>query len=479
MGFGMMAILGRIVSIVLAAAMAGESPSTPRAASSRTQPAVSTQGRPVVGKVVDERGRPVAEAAVDVVLDREGLCGQITRTNAAGEFRLAGIKPGPVSLRVEKPGFARTTITIDVKEPPELVRVVLRRGGIVDIVVRDAVTGKPIHGADLNIQRVVGGEWFQGRTDGRGVARLHLAPGEYTLTRLFKFGSYRTHPTVERIAVTADRPVRVQIALAPLPVLRGRVVDARGRAVPAAEVRVRGPGYRPVQADGDGRFALAWDPTDEPGGGPPSGVLVATGEARNLAAAMILTSRPEQIEVKLRPGATIRGRVVDELDRPIARAKVIPRLLANGRAWSFTDQAVTTDARGEYQVCPVPTGWKYALTATADGFGEAEAVFDVDAAGRRVVDVPRIRLKAANLSLGGVVLDAAGKGILGVQVVTRGPGQRINQTLTDARGRFQVKNICRGKVTLEARLPAQGLEARVEAEGGDNALRVVLSGTAK
>ena len=103
--------------------------------------------------------------------------------------------------------------------------------------------------------------------------------------------------------------------------LTGRVTDEDGRPIAGARVS-QGSDLRDAQVineattDAAGRFALI---------GVPPGPTVLTAEALGFAPDLIsLSARPGSppVEFRLGPGRTIRGRIVDAHDKPIAGAPI-------------------------------------------------------------------------------------------------------------------------------------------------------------
>ena len=111
------------------------------------------QGRPVAGTVLAlEGGRPVPDAevvifgAISRTASRPRLAA--TTTDASGSFRVEGVQPGPLLIRVRASGFARAAATVQRQAADALVIRLARGRGAVGRVI-DRVTGAPVAGARI------------------------------------------------------------------------------------------------------------------------------------------------------------------------------------------------------------------------------------------------------------------------------------------------------------------------------------------
>ena len=160
---------------------------------------------------------------------------------------------------------------------------------------------------------------------------------------------------MKAIAVATANLQRVALAAAAQSTIRGRVVaddtddpvvNARVSLAPAA------PGTPVVLSDADGRFVLPAS------AGRATVVASKTSYAR---AELTISSRPDAIELRLRKGAVVSGRVVNEFGDPIASARIAieragelpastaPPARAPLAGATATIAAAETDDRGEYR----------------------------------------------------------------------------------------------------------------------------------
>src|SRR5438105_2492118 len=97
--------------------------------------------------------------------------------------------------------------------------------------------------------------------------------------------------------------------------VRGRVVaDDSGEPIPHARVSVasNAPGTPVAVADGDGNFVLAV---------PASATTVVASKTGYARLDMPLAGARQPIELRLRRGGVVSGRVVDEFGEPVAGAR--------------------------------------------------------------------------------------------------------------------------------------------------------------
>jgi Carboxypeptidase regulatory-like domain len=157
--------------------------------------------------------------------------------------------------------------------------------------------------------------------------------------------------------------------------ISGRVVaDGTGEAIANARVALAGPQAPPVVlTDADGRFAVS-----VPSSGRYSVVASKSGFARSAAAPAAGT---QAIEIRLRRGAAISGRVLDEFGDPVTGARVAV-LAPQASAANVPPVATTdTDDLGEYRLAGLAAGTYIASVTT---FGTMVQV----GAGRTVAFAP-------------------------------------------------------------------------------------------
>lgn len=344
----------------------------------------------------------------------------------------------------------------DAAKPAADGRVATAASASLEFAIVDG-DGAPLAGVDAIVVADDGRSLPERLTDGRdaraiasaadGVARFSdLAPGIYDL-------AVPGAPAKKRVRLAGGANA-TKIALARPQILRGLVVDARGRGVAGAELfasetGMRGDvGHRFAVTGSDGAFVGATHVT--------SGRIVARHPAHAVGAGV----RPQgdrDLLLKLPDSAApIAVEVVDPRGAPVAGAYValVPRSQPNQLA---PTQHARTDALG---LCDfdAPGAMPAAVLASARGVAPAFAEVAPGAG--------RIRLQlAVPHSLRGRVLTAAGAPLADALVQVTVPDQRTNEpaaplvareTRTAADGSFLASTLPAGPVCVRVLAGASG-----------------------
>ena len=312
--------------------------------------------------VNDEKGQAIANAQVSVPepVKREG------KTDDKGHATVKGVKPGWVSVEASAPGYATGSNFTSVGSAGATgkLAITLRKGaGVSGRVVDEA-------GAPLAKVRVVAGDpngWSRDRgeqvTNDKGeFAFPALAPGGHVLS-----ATDGEHAPAQSTPVTvkADRAVTgVVITMKAGAVAAGIVVDADGKPVPYATVRITGKGVemwrqasRQATTDQKGKFELR---------GLARVKLVARAESDVAASKLTdldFTAKASDRELRLvlDVTGTISGVVVDDTGKPVPEVQVnaFPDVFAgqqlDGLALAGMSSA-TTDGAGAFALHGLPDG---------------------------------------------------------------------------------------------------------------------------
>lgn len=431
----------------------------------------------VLGRVVDGRGTPVAEAFVWAI-ERSGVHAY---TGSDGVFELE--RPGAGGFGVAHPDFLPRRLD-PVPPGDEIADLALSasvdlRARVVDAegrAVADAAValrheGAWEPGAALAVpalaQRVRGTD-----AEGRVVLR-HLVPGDSYQVEIEAPGFVRrsvrhTVPIVGREAAPNDEASEVTWTLSTGRSVVGRVVDPDGEPVPGARITGRADSNSrpddPATTTGeDGRFAL--------GGLPEERAQVAVS-ARGfverqwpLPAAETPDDEGNDTaidlgDLALEAGAEVAGRVVDTSGRGIANALVVGHVLPEGRFDSVLSFRADAEADGRFTLEGLPTRGRLELSVHVANHGSAERSIDLPADGPI-----EIRLEASTRLSGHVVgPDGQRLGGVSVRAVQSGPGGGTSSTSfpTDAAGEFVYEQARPGRVTLDASTAELYLEEPVE-----------------
>lgn len=328
----------------------------------------------VAGRVLDEDGRPIADAlvcrSIDVTErsrpeDVEPTC---TRSDAAGRYHLGGVLAGLYRIGASAPGFLPSDhagphglghLAVAPSADHTGIDIVLRRGGAkVQGTVVDE-TGGVVAGAVVRSQDFT--------RFGRGWTAVTTADDEGRFALWVPLGGVALEATAEGYATGsghANAPHdAVELRLMPEVVLAGRVIDRAGAPVAGIRVRANPESHNAHEifafttTDVEGRFELRrlgpgrYRPTAE---GPSAfgqaeaTVTLAFGEA---APELVITTGPAAtVHVRVEAPAALDGCEGDWLEgfvethRYAARISDSRATLHGVPAGSF---AVVTSCRGQ------------------------------------------------------------------------------------------------------------------------------------
>lgn len=390
-------------------------------------------------------------------------------TDAAGRFQLPLRAREPHTVRVEAPGLAAATRRDAAAGTP--LAFDLTAGGAVEGTVRDGDSGEPV--ADIRVVArpndaiAVPGVPDAGRvvarTDGSGRFRLQgLAGGRVEVS-----ASGRGRGTVSRTVVRAGG--RVDLVVFAAGSISGTVLAADGRPVQGATVEAVGPWHGGGHEAVDARGAYAIH-----GLAPGDFVVVARapGLAPTVVAVAVDRRADAPVDLVLRPGARIVGRLVADGGRTVVGQAALHDLDGRPVPPALADRlAVESGADGRFAIEAVPVG-EHVLVASAP----ARAGRRVEVAVRvtdRQVDLGDVRLEPG-LAIRGRVRSQAGRPIAGALVRASGPrGGDPSEVLSAANGTFVLAGLDPG--THHVSIEADGFAAEQKtAEPGGAPLAVVL-----
>ena len=442
----------------------------------RLEPALT-----LVGNAVCD-GKPVAGATAALVFwsgnSGQHLTGFCVGTNTPGHFEIPALPPGRrYGFYVSAPGhgqkYVNVTETADAArveiDPVELKPANLKCAG--QVVDAD---DKPVLNAYVNLQGE-GQPNGQAKTDKDGRFRFEqVCEGPLRLYANAR-GAY-----ANLSAEGGDTNVVLKLGESSSSYdgvkthkLSGIVTDPDGK--PASGVRFKvfpdGGGSREVKAGTNGAFKLTWSLQEwqlQQGG---SAVLVIRDTVRNLAAAEDLSEEVTNLNVQLKPGLTLAGRVEGADGKPIADASISLMLMA-ARTYSTVDEkAITTGADGKFEIKALAAGPQYVISAQAKDRSHVQQQIEANTETNRIELEPFV-LKVADRVISGQVTDLNDKPLSGVNISISGEDQPQASATTDSKGRFSFK-VCEGTVSLFAS-GQNGGYANASAEAGDTNVVVQL-----
>lgn len=432
------------------------------------------------GRIVDEQGKPIAGAKVEVMLAHhpkpahgDGRVTYSTRladrsntTDADGRWSIDNVPDQSrveLTLVVSHPDYVSDDYygRRDAHKAAGITTEMLRKGTVTvtlkrGMIVRGQVTdprGKPIKDAVVVEGDDPYGSWLPRKfsTDAEGRYRLPaLPPGDTTLTVIAPGWA----PQLRHVKLLPRMPPQDFRMVAGKPI-RLRIVDAAGRPVPNAFVGIQGwkgskslywdhnPNHPkvpdtkiPRRANEDGIWR--WDSA------PDDPVKIKIGlQGFNYQDLEIAGGAAERTVV-LKSNHRITGRVIDAVTgKPIPSFSVIP-LNVFRKDWHFADRgSAVAGKNGRLDFLADRTDIPLRLRVEALGYRTQDGPeFRIGEDSARKQD---FRLQPSD-PIAGVIRDSAGKPVVKVEVLLATPtgdawlqpgGQRDNhKTTTNAEGRF-------------------------------------------
>lgn len=489
----------------------------------------------LVGRITDAEGEGVGGARVYVFSDADGGPGVGEGvSDGDGHYRVVGLSPGPVQgLIVEADGFATYPgdasamfggpgVMLTAGETTHDVQ--LSRGGVIRGVVLEQGTETPVAGVTV---RLAGGFIMIGTrpsdlTDAEGRFELTDVPEGAGLLTLDKEGWLQPDLSVmgdamgilsmgmsgrgpgedpgEGVTVVVAEEgavVERRLFLERGAWLTGVVLDPAGDPLPGAQVRVEVSaegegammsqigsqlglfgGARARLTDAEGRFRVS---------GAKVGVPVRVrAEARGLVATdsevvtLVAGEEQPELEIRMRAGAEVSGRVTDLSGRPVSGAVVEWGSGGRGFLGFGAGGRTRTGADGGYTFEAVVPG-EVSVSVTEDSFVPAEPK-TVQAA-----DGASVTLDFAldpGLAIAGRVVDPAGRPVSGADVSIHpvsddeegayAGGWTFHAATSDANGDFRVQGLRPGRYQVAAEHQDWARGAAVLADAGAVDVRVAL-----
>ena len=447
------------------------------------------------GRVQWVDGRPASGARVNAYSHTDGTLYEATApADDGGRYRLGRLPPGRYNLRAYSgagpaymgPRAFEQSVTLAAKQDLGGQDLTLSRGATINGTVTDKATGQPI--------RVSVRAW---PTDGtnREIGARRVPDGGFTIP--VPVGKYRV--VVDAVAsgidvASIDPPAQEVVAeeggiySADFAVVRraaaaepagngggdakrsvaGQVLDENGNPVAGATIALWPvPGERTAPATAPATGPAVAARADQRGRttGADGRFNIPDVTGRRLLRANEFTRRAVTVEpvlvaagdrvtvrVKANGWPIVKGRLTDEAGQPVAGVPVHLAAEWPGQPGTYTVMDVEpakdhrTDADGRYSVSALYPDLRYCLVAgrTDPYAGRRTEPFDVKAGEPR--DAPAVVLTRATGTVGGTVVDPAGKPVAGVTVWLSGPFDRLHQT-TDAAGAFRIEAV--GDATFE------------------------------
>jgi len=357
------------------------------------------------------------------------------------------------------------------------VKVELSKGGVLEVVFKDAVNKQSLEKVNVTIEHAIGGRSFSSRSNIDGVARMRLFPGRYLMNYIYKQG-YSDQWSQDAFMIEKGKTERLEYELMGQPKITGVVRDEKGKPIEGVKLQVCPMGGREgATSDAEGRYEVTYNVGDWFDREAPVMFLICRYEEGNLAAAVQIYEDTRKIDIKLKPGVTFTGRVVDPNGDGIANALILFTLRRPSGNSVIGREQPTTDAQGKFEIKAVPPEQKYSLYTRAEGYNEYRSgEIGTNNAVDNQLNIGALTLALANLTVSGLVVDDDDKPVAGARISCYGDNQPSRRTQTDTEGKFTLENVCAGKIRLSAnKSGTPRLYGSIETEGGATDVQIVIS----
>jgi len=422
------------------------------------------------GRVLQD-GAPVPGASVKVELDRQKE--MTTVTDDAGTFELDQLQAGSGFVAAQRGNFyAEAPVQVAARVDPPGVVLNLELGGRVKCSV-SSTTGAPIPRAKLlflDKRRL--GHNRDLLADAGGSCHLEGVPtGEYELSAWVD--GYEHEGTV--LSIHPGETATARLVLEPSWSLDGMVVDAEGRPVAGAGIRLHRDSDEPRRHTGaDGRFSLEVPQTDS--------IDIDVIHDDYVPAVVAVNLPDPHLVVRLTPGSGVDGVVLDGDGSPVegayveaCKGRIDPLAPRPARCESLRDGV--SDATGAFRLHAMPEG-PITLVASRDEHFPQQRIAKV--LERPTKDRVALQFRPSGRIMGAAV-DEAGHPLGGVRVTvwSNPAGERTWVALlytSDETGAFEIPALDVGEYQLNASLTGYQF-VKVFARTGDEPLKLVLHPT--
>lgn len=402
----------------------------------------------------------------------------VTKKN--GKFRFNHLAPDKYSLQLSslKKGIADwvaepVKVKIKAGETKRDIRIELCKGGLLEISITDDKNSESIPEAGVILRKEKIRQIYFCCSDKNGIARIRLMPGEYRIYTVQKEGYTNIRPSGV-IKIDDGLIIQTQHQIERDHKITGVVKDDKGNLIKNAVVTVCPMKWRRDTTDAHGRFEV-WGPWSKDQRSVM--LLFVQYEKENLAAAVEIIDDTQKMDVRLKTGATLAGKVADPDGKGIPNAR-ITTLLSEFLCCSPIEPDISSDAEGNFEIKALPAGYNYEIRIYADGYGD-KSVKEIETKNiqNNTFDLGTIKLVKADFSVSGILVDTNDKPLADAEVFSFGENQPHYNTQTDAQGRFTLEKVCAGKIEITAitryNLDLAGV---IETERGASNIKVVMRG---
>lgn len=344
------------------------------------------------------------------------------------------------------------------------------------------------------------------RTDATGMAMFNVPPGTFAVKSVAAT-DYVLLDTGGVVTVQADQIEEIDVKIGyESPVIRGICVDESDAPIVGAEVSFLPISEATVATDSDGAFSLAADKIEILEGMREFCIAAIHKQSGLGGIQRIKRGEKEACRIVLLPTKSARGRVVDKDARPLAGAMVSLDVSWNlllgtpphpDQVWVPYRQ-VASNSEGFFEVEGLVPSCYQLITATAETYGQHQkyilpkrakmrptlsplifspegkaVVFET---GQDLLDLGDFVLTPLTLSISGILVDAMGYPIAGMDLSAEGPEQFPQELVkTDRKGRFRFDGLSEGVIELGTDPESVGVGVSATVQAGDQDIVLVLA----
>lgn len=396
------------------------------------------------------------------------------RAQMDGSFEFNDVPPGQYMLRISP---ARRDFVIPNEWHAAGIRCESRSDEITDGIelplmnaiatrgrVIDAKSGEGIAGATVsfwvreNPLRVLAGN---STTDANGEYRAYLRPGHIGVevtgapTRYLISSSDALNSLAEHDKDFESPTFQLERAIT----FRGTVVDTQGVPVSGAEVICLKPGKmgtglpQKILSDETGQFEIS---QVHPREALPIRVRNSIGVARQTVIPVAELTENRPIEVSPANAFRIKGTVVDQFGHSVVNARVMldwhsvdGKNKENPSGWMKNFDQDKTDEQGRFETSPLWGTDNYYAVIEVDGFDKKDLPL-VKGKAAEIYDYGTVKMTRTSQTISGRVVDTEGTPLENIEVFSRGKSGQNVSTVSDAEGRFRLKDLLVGTSYLFA-----------------------------
>lgn len=393
-------------------------------------------GGALKGRVLDLAGKPLANVMVYASISRfDG--GNEGKTDADGAYTIKSLAPGIYNLGAyaaflgEKPGFVLPRVSgvgVEVGKTGQAPEMRAIPGVVIEGLVRDAATQKPLEGASVYAQNEEDNS-ISGESDKKGHFTLRVALGSYKVNISGVPDGY-LRPEQQKSVVAGE------VAAAPIifdlnkaTILHGTIVDEAGKPLQA---KLKVDYDSSIESDAKGEWK--YEPQSGrklqlAGGDTEDGYFeVVSPKVIEVAAAA-----PTTIVLRKLPWRTLPGRALTTDGKPLEGAQIEGNFyvaMGDGGELSTSTRTATSNANGDFALPQIRGG----IEANYFNIKAKKPGFAFQKGGEVSKNGPVLQL--SDLVFTPLNLQIAGKTTPGARVTVAGV-----ETLAGADGKFRFDNL--------------------------------------